>query len=70
MMNKRRLKGAVITWLAIYPSISLILWLFGEQLVQLPLLLRTFILTIVLVPLLAYVLVPLLSKVFVKWLEK
>jgi len=46
------------TWLAIYPSITLFLFLFGKQLSPLPLYQRTFILSITLVPWLMFVGMP------------
>lgn len=63
-------KRAFISWLAIYPTITIILWLFGEPLMLVPLAIRTLILTVILVPLLAYVLVPMLNKIFHNWLNK
>jgi len=70
-MNKAtQHKRAFITWLAIYPSITLILWLFGKPLMAVELPVRTLILTVVLVPLLSYVLIPYLNKVFHNWLNK
>lgn len=60
----KKLKNTFIVWVAIYPAITAILLLFGDRLNQMPILLRTFILTIVLVPLMVYVLIPFWSKVF------
>ncbi len=58
----RRQKQALVTWLAIYPSITLVLWLFRPLgLLELPLPLRTLVLTALLVPAMVYVLVPILS---------
>ncbi|MEM1033486.1 MAG: hypothetical protein AAF928_13145 [Myxococcota bacterium] len=51
-------RQALVVWLCIYPTITLLLALFGPSLAALPLPLRTFVLTAVLVPLLTYVLVP------------
>lgn len=48
-------------WMVIYPSITLFLFLFGQKLSALPLYLRTFILTISLVPWMMYIGVPLLD---------
>ena len=48
-------------WMVIYPSITLFLFLFGQQLSGLPLYPRTFILTISLVPWIMFAGVPLLD---------
>lgn len=69
-MSKIKHKTAFLTWVAIYPSITITLWAFGYWLESVPLYFRTLILTIVLVPLLSYVLLPLLTKLFAKWLSK
>ena len=54
----KKLKSALIIWISIYPAITIILQLFGEQLNQVPLIQRTFILTVILVPMMVYLLVP------------
>ena len=61
-------KIALLTWIAIYPLITIILAIFGEQLSQLPLPLRTLLLTAVLVPVMVYCAVPVLRNLFSKWL--
>lgn len=63
-------KTAIIIWLAIYPLITVILWLFGPTLMEIPLMLRTLLLTGVLVPTMVYVAIPGLQKVFRKWLQR
>lgn len=63
-----RYKMAIITWLAIYPLISIINILFAPILNPLPLLLRTLLLTVVLVSLMTYVVMPQMTKLFTKWL--
>ncbi|MFI0721683.1 hypothetical protein [Streptomyces sp. NPDC021224] len=55
-------RRAVITWLAVYPVITLVLGVLGPRIATLPLLLRTLILTGIVVPVAAYVLVPALTK--------
>lgn len=70
-MNKNnRHKRAFLSWLAIYPLITIIFLLFGEYLVRIPLALRTFLLTAVLVPLMSYVVLPFYNRIFEKWLNK
>ncbi len=64
MKTKMKLMAALKIWLAIYPSITLFLFLFGKQLSVLPLYQRTFLLTITLVPWLVFAGVPFIDKVF------
>ncbi len=63
MKTKMKLLAALKIWLAIYPSITLFLLLFGTQLAPLPLYLRTLVLTLVLVPWLVFVGVPFVDRV-------
>jgi hypothetical protein len=70
-MNKvPKYKMAIIIWLAIYPSINVLFLLIGDKLNALPLLLRTLIITGILIPLMVFILLPLLTKIFAKWLSK
>jgi len=61
MKTKARLYMSLKIWMVIYPSITLFLFLFGQQLSSLPLYLRTFILTISLVPWMMFIGVPFLD---------
>jgi antibiotic biosynthesis monooxygenase (ABM) superfamily enzyme len=61
-----RYQTVVITWLAIYPVLTLILALFGDQLREMVLPLRTLVITAVLVPSAVYVLVPLLRRILAR----
>ncbi|PRX55365.1 hypothetical protein [Flagellimonas meridianipacifica] len=63
----KKLRNTLIVWVSIYPAISIFLMLFGEVLDGLPVLLRTLILTLVLVPLMVYVLIPFWTGVFEKF---
>lgn len=63
-----RWKQAVITWLAVYPALTLTLALVGPFMETWPLPLRTLLVTLMLVPIVVYVLVPLLNRVFRGWL--
>ncbi|MBE9048070.1 hypothetical protein IQ255_27360 [Pleurocapsales cyanobacterium LEGE 10410] len=71
LTNKRpsRYKLFFLTWLAIYPLITVILHFFGKYLILLPLPLRTLILTGVLVYLMTYWVMPKLMKIFHNWLK-
>ncbi|MDG1481737.1 MAG: hypothetical protein P8R54_19235 [Myxococcota bacterium] len=51
-------RQVLATWLALYPLLTLLLWAFAGPLAQLALPVRTFVLTVFLVPVLAYLLVP------------
>jgi uncharacterized protein len=64
-----RYKIAVITWLAIYPALTITLALLSPVLAPLPLFLRTLVLTVVLVPIMVYALVPAVQRIFAGWLR-
>jgi antibiotic biosynthesis monooxygenase (ABM) superfamily enzyme len=63
-------KTAVLIWVAIYPSITTLFLVFGDQLLLLPPALRTLVLTLILVPLMVFVLLPALQKLFARWLYR
>lgn len=63
-----RYKMAFITWLAVFPVMTL-LFAFSEPiLLQLPLALRTFFLTAVIVLVMTYVVMPQMTRIFRRWL--
>jgi uncharacterized protein len=64
-----RYKVAVVTWVAIYPALTITLALLGPSLAPLPVYVRTLILTAVLVPVMVYVLVPVVQRIFAGWLR-
>lgn len=66
MKPKFKFIVAIKIWLVIYPSITLFLFVFGKPLAPLPLYLRTFILTIALVPWMVFIGMPLLDRIFRK----
>ncbi|MGC0417153.1 hypothetical protein [Embleya sp. AB8] len=55
-------RSAFIVWLAVYPTITIALALLTPLVGELPLLLRTLILTAIVVPIAAYALIPLLHR--------
>ncbi|MFC8451235.1 hypothetical protein [Kitasatospora sp. NPDC057223] len=55
-------RRALITWLAVYPTITLVLALVGPATAHLPLVLRTLILTVIVVPVVAYAAIPALLR--------
>lgn len=61
MKTKMKLMMALKIWIAIYPSITLFLYLFGGPLSVFPLYLRTLVLTLSLVPWIVFVGVPLVD---------
>ena len=63
MKTKMKLLASLKIWVVIYPSITLFLALFGEQLSALPLYQRTFLLTICLVPWIVFAGVPFVDRV-------
>ncbi len=65
-MKKHKL--AFLTWLAIYPLITIIFYFFGDELMEIPLTLRTLLLAILLVGLMNYVIMPNLTKKLNSWI--
>ncbi len=61
MKAKARMMMSIKIWIVIYPSITLFLFLFGQQLSDLPLYQRTFILTISLVPWMMFIGIPVID---------
>ena len=66
MKTKMKLIASLKIWVVIYPSITLFLHLFGEQLSNLPLYQRTFLLTISLVPWMMFAGVPFVESIIRK----
>jgi uncharacterized protein len=65
-----RYRQAVIVWLAIYPTITLLLELGGPLINDWPLPLRTLALTAIAVPTMVFVLLPALQRLFGAWLRR
>lgn len=63
-----RYKMAVVTWLAVFPLITVIFVAFEPLLNRLPMLLRTLVLTLVMVALMTYVVMPRMTRLFAFWL--
>jgi antibiotic biosynthesis monooxygenase (ABM) superfamily enzyme len=64
-----RWKMAAITWLGIYPSITVTLATAEPLLVGLPLVVRTLALTVVLAPAMTFLIMPVLTKALAAWLQ-
>jgi antibiotic biosynthesis monooxygenase (ABM) superfamily enzyme len=65
-----RHRMAVLVWIAIHPTITLLLALGGSSIDSWPLPLRTLALTVVAVPLMVFVLLPRLQRVLNPWLAR
>lgn len=63
-------KTAVVVWLAIYPSLTFLLWLVGPKIQGWPLAVRTLTITAVLVPLMVFLLLPGLQRALSPWLRR
>ena len=63
-----RYKMAIVTWLAVFPIVAVIFFLFGQWLNLLPTLLRTLVFTVVMVTLMTYVIMPRMTRLFSFWL--
>lgn len=62
---------AILIWIAIYPTVTLIAILFGKHFEKInPLPLRTLATTLIVVPIAVYALVPALQKVLNNWLTR
>jgi uncharacterized protein len=63
-----RYKLVALTWLAIYPLITAVFFFFGDPLQQLPLGIRTLVVTAIIVPAMIYLVMPILTPLFERWL--
>ncbi|PPK51656.1 antibiotic biosynthesis monooxygenase [Marinobacter persicus] len=63
-----RWKMTIVSWLALYPAVTLVFAVFGDWLAQIPLLIRTMLVTMVVMGLMSYVLMPRMTKWFSFWL--
>ncbi|MCD6017140.1 MAG: hypothetical protein K0S53_261 [Bacteroidetes bacterium] len=71
MQAPKKWKMAIVAWLAIYPLITLIFFLFGNQLIEIsPLPLRTLVITLIVVPIMVFILIPIIQKLLNNWLSK
>jgi antibiotic biosynthesis monooxygenase (ABM) superfamily enzyme len=70
MQTPKKWKMALLVWMAIFPTISIISIALGDWLAQLHLLLRTFMMSIILVPFMIFFAMPKITKHFQKWLIK
>jgi antibiotic biosynthesis monooxygenase (ABM) superfamily enzyme len=70
MKPPKKWKMAILIWIAIYPTITLLSLFFGSFFEKIdPLPLRTFASTIIVVRCMVYVIVPVLQKLLHNWLN-
>lgn len=70
MKQPPKWKFAVMVWIAIYPAITLVSFLLGDKIQNLPIAIRTLIMTLILVPIMVFILLPLFAKIMNNWLHK
>jgi len=58
----------LVSWLALWPTVTLIFWLLGDVLVAIPLVPRIMMVTAVVMVLMSYVLMPRFTRWFAFWL--
>jgi len=63
MSVKSKIIQAIKVWIVIYPSITLFNVLFGSYLADLPVLMKTLVLTVVLVPWMVFIGLPFVNKI-------
>lgn len=63
-------KMAIITWIAVYPMVIMLLYFYGALFPLLALPLKVLFVTLTLVPLLTWFLMPSLTKLFKSWIFK
>ena len=63
-----RYKMAIVTWLAVFPTVLIIFTLFGPLLNLLPTVLRTLLFTLTMVTLMTYLIMPRMTRIFSFWL--
>jgi antibiotic biosynthesis monooxygenase (ABM) superfamily enzyme len=70
MKQVKKWKMALLVWSIIYPTITAITLLLGSWLITLPVYVRTFVMSAILVPFMIFVAMPFLTKQFNNWLTK
>jgi len=61
-------KIALLTWVALWPTVTVVMWVVQPQLRTLPVPLQTLLMTAIIVPLMAWVHMPLLTRLFRGWI--
>jgi antibiotic biosynthesis monooxygenase (ABM) superfamily enzyme len=63
-----RYKQALVTWLGVYPALTLTLFVLGPAMESWPLPLRTLLVSVVMVIALMWLILPLLMRLFRTWM--
>jgi len=63
-----RYKMTIVSWMALYPIVTIIFFLFGKPLQTMPLLIRTLLVTAAVMVLMSYVAMPRMTRWFRGWL--
>jgi antibiotic biosynthesis monooxygenase (ABM) superfamily enzyme len=61
-------KMVVVIWLCLFPLASLFNWLLSPYIYSWPQIGKTFIMTLIIVPIMTYIAMPIMRKTFTKWL--
>ncbi|MBA3549581.1 MAG: hypothetical protein H0T76_24150 [Nannocystis sp.] len=61
-------KIALLTWIGLWPTVTVVMWVVQPRLQGLPVPVQTLLLTAMIVPLMAWVHMPLLTRLFRGWL--
>lgn len=64
-----RYKQAIVSWLALYPVLTALVFVMRPIVGELPLPLQTFVMTAILIPLMTWVLVPFVQRLLGGWLR-
>lgn len=67
-MPRTSWKIALLTWIGLWPTVTVVMWVVQPQLQDLPVPVQTLLLTAMIVPLMAWVHMPLLTRLFRGWL--
>ncbi len=70
MKAPNKFKLAFLIWCVMYPTVTLIFFALSTFLLSIHPLLRTMVVTLILVPLMVFVYLPNIHKYFGKWLNK
>ena len=66
----RKWKFALLIWCFIYPVITLLNYVFMPFMTDLAIPLRTLVLSVILVPVMAYLYIPFINRKFFAWLRR
>lgn len=61
-------KMALLTWIGLWPTVTVVMWVVRPQLAGLPVPVQTLLMTGLIVPTMAWVHMPLLTRLFRGWL--